>query len=131
MKNSLLSFKINIGLLISSLLTVYSGILLQVKFHMNHTGTLALNEPVIGFGYSEWSAIHKVSIVVFSLFVIIHIYLHWKLYSAIINKRHFAKNRQVLALTIIFMLVVITCFIPWIIDLMGGGNTERMSYNFV
>lgn len=128
MKNPLLSFAVNLGLLFSGLITVFSGILLQIKFHINHIGNGVSNDHVFEIGYYGWSAIHKTSIVVFSLFMILHIYLHWKWYKAIINKRLFAKNKQVLSLSVIFVLVAFTGFIPWIIDLMGGGNTERKAF---
>jgi len=128
MKNPLLSFAVNLWLLFSGLITVFSGILLQIKYHINHIGAGVSNVHVFGIGYNGWSAIHKTSIIVFSLFMILHIYLHWKWYKAIINKRLFVKNKQVLSLTIIFLLVAFTGFIPWIIDLMGGGNTERKTF---
>jgi len=128
MKKPLLSFAVNLALLFSGLITAFSGILLQIKFHINHIGNGVSNDHVFGIGYSEWSAIHKTSIVVFSLFMIFHIYLHWKWYKAIINKRLFAKNKQVLTLTIIFLLVAITGFIPWIIYSTGAGDTEREAF---
>jgi len=128
MKNTSLKFKINLGLLITGFITVFSGIFLQVKFHIHHKVGLDANGPGIGPGYYEWSAMHKIFVVVFSLFIIRHIYLHWKWYKAVIIKRLFAKNRQVLTLTIIFFFVASTGFIPWIIDLIGGDETFRKAF---
>lgn len=118
-------FATNLGLLISGFLTVFSGLLIQVEYHMGNHGNIDINKLVLGVSYYEWSDIHKLTIVILSLLVIFHIYLHWKWFKIVISKKLLAKNKQVLTLSIIFIVVAITGFIPWIIDLMKGDVMLR------
>jgi hypothetical protein len=57
--------------------------------------------------------------------MIFHIVQHWKWYKIVVKKRLFAKNQQVLLLTLIFLVVAITGFIPWIINLCNGDQILR------
>ena len=119
------SFLINLGLLISGLVTVFSGLLIQVEYHMGHHGNIAINDHVFGISYYGWSDIHKVSIVTISLLMIFHVSMHWKWYKVVIKKKLVAKNIQVLTLSVVFILVAITGFIPWFIGLMNGDVMSR------
>lgn len=118
-------FATNLGLLISGFLTVFSGLLIQVEYHMGNHGNIDINKLVLGISYYGWSNIHKLTIVILSLLVIFHIYLHWKWFKGVISKKLLAKNKQVLTLSFIFIVVAITGFIPWIIDLMKGDVMLR------
>lgn len=122
LKSPFFSLIINIGVLFSSLLTAFSGFLLQVEYHLGNHGTTASKNHVFGIGYHDWSNIHKFSIVTLSLLMIFHTYLHWKWYRIVIKKRLIAKNKQVLTLSGIFLLVAMTGFIPWIIDFLDGSK---------
>ena len=125
MKSQSLKLNINLGLLLSGLSSMFSGILIQVEYHFgNHFG-MTVNKTVFGLSYSGWSTIHKISIVVFSLFVIYHVYQHLKWYKTIIAKRLFAKNQQVLIFSILFVMVAITGLIPWFTDLLNGDEMQR------
>ena len=122
------SFIINIGLLISGLLTAFSGLLIQVEYHMGNHGNIVLNDQVFGINYYGWSGIHKISIVMLSLLMIYHISLHWKWYKVVIKKKLVAKNIQVLTLSVVFILVAITGLIPWFIHLINGDTTLRKAF---
>jgi hypothetical protein len=122
------SFINNFGLLISGLFTVFSGLLIQVEYHMGNHGTFEMNDHVMGISYYEWSDIHKISIIIFSLLMIFHVSLHWKWYKVVIRKRLVAKNRQVFTLSVILILVAVTGLIPWIIDLMEGDGMLRKDF---
>jgi hypothetical protein len=128
-----ISFIINLellisGLLISGLLTVFSGLLIQVEYHIGNHGNIATNDYVFGISYYGWSDIHKISIVIFSLLIFSHIFLHRKWYKVVIKKKHVAKNIQVFTLSIIFILVAITGLIPWFFDLMNGDVMLRKAF---
>jgi hypothetical protein len=122
------SFIINLGLFISGLLAVFSGLLIQVEYHMGNHGNIAINDHVFGISYYGWSDIHKISIVILSLLVIFHISLHWKWYKVVIKNRFVAKNMQVLTLSVVFILVAITGLIPWFIALLNGDVMLRKAF---
>ncbi len=128
MKNPFFRLTINLGLFLLGLLTVFSGLLLQVEYHLGKNGNIAINDNVFGVSYYGWSNIHKLSIVILSLLMIFHIYLHWKWYSVVIKKRLVSKNKQVLTLSVIFILVAITGFIPWIINWLEGSKMIRIVF---
>ncbi len=135
-------FIINNMLLLAVLITVISGLVLQIGFHMGshhsenlsfHSESMAYeqvreidpNKDVWGFTYSDWSTIHKTIIVVFSVLMIYHFYIHWKWYKGVIAKQIIRKNQQVIILTLLFLIVAITGIVPWIIDLSGGTVDSR------
>jgi hypothetical protein len=141
-------FIINNLLLLSGIVTTLSGLVLQLVFHMDESGydhdsvhsinsrsmsyeqirEIDQNKIVWGFNYSGWSAIHKVFIVVFSLLMIYHIYVHWKWYKGVFAKHLIKKNIQVITLSVLFMLVAITGLVPWFIDISGGTNVLRLIF---
>lgn len=144
-QRTLNNFVINNLLLVAGLIMTFSGLILQMGFHMgSHPGhghheqvhsvayeemrAIDSNKIVAGFNYSDWSAIHKMTVVVFSLLITWHIYSHWKWYLGIISKHLMGKNTQVMILSAIFLLVAVTGFIPWGIDLLGGPVESRMFY---
>lgn len=118
-------FIINLGLIIAGFSTIFSGMLIQIKFHMGNHGNIDINDCVAGINYSGWSLVHKISIVALSLLVICHVYLYWKWYKAVITKRLFSKNQQVLILSVLFIIVAATGLTPWIIDLLNGDQIHR------
>ncbi|MFH1049419.1 MAG: DUF4405 domain-containing protein [bacterium] len=122
------SFIINTGLFISGLVSVFSGLLIQVKYHMGNHGKITVNDQLFGISYPSWSAIHKISIVILSLLIIVHISRHWKWYKLVIKKMLIAKNLKVLILSVIFILVAVTGLIPWFIDLMNGDEVQRKAF---
>lgn len=119
---------VNLGLLISVIFTIFSGLLIQIEYHMgNHTHKL-IDKSVIGLDYSDWSSFHKFAIVMLTVFVAIHFSLHWKWYKTVFTKRLLNKNRQVITLSIIFLFVAVTGFVPWIIDLADGNDLNRKAF---
>jgi hypothetical protein len=128
MKRQALSFAINLGLLFLGFIMAFSGLLIQIKYHMGHHGGIDINNSVLGISYYDWSDIHKISIIFISIFMIFHFVLHWKWYKTIIKKNLITKNIQVITLTIVFILVAITGYIPWLIKLMGGEEITRKTF---
>ena len=118
-------FIINFCLLIFGIATVFSGMLIQVNYHMGNHGNIVINDFVFGINYPGWSVIHKISIVILSLLIICHVYLHWKWYKVVITKKLISKNQQVLILSLLFVVVAITGLIPWLIDSLNGDEMQR------
>lgn len=118
-------FIINSGLLVFGIATVFSGMLIQVNYHIGNHGIIAINGFVFGINYYGWSAIHKISIVALSLLMICHFYLHRKWYKIVITKKLVLKNQQVLVLSFLFIAVAITGFTPWFMDLLNGDGIRR------
>jgi ferredoxin len=141
------NFLINNLLLFCGLLMIFSGMTLQIGFHMDgperqqivakemQTQSISYELRVIdtskivcGFNYSAWSAIHKFVVVFFSLLMIYHTYVHWKWYKGVITKHLIGKNKQITILSALFLLVAVTGFIPWFIDLSGSTSIIRMFF---
>jgi hypothetical protein len=125
-KNPIVNFLINLGLLLFGSAMVFSGLLLQLSYHMGHHGEIDTNNLVLGLNYFNWSDIHLISIFLVSIGMIFHIILHWKWYKTILQKKKLVvKNQQAIILTIIFILVAITGYISWFIKLRGGSDLNR------
>jgi len=137
-------FLVNNLLLLSGIVMAISGLVLQIGFHIgssgprhsggrhSHTETIEQVQRIIpdntvwGIDYSTWSTIHKVAIVLFSLLMLYHLVNHWKWYKAILKNHLLHKNRQVMILSFLFILVALTGFIPWFIDLAGSKSIMRL-----
>jgi 2-oxoglutarate ferredoxin oxidoreductase subunit delta len=138
-------FLLNNLLLIFGIFMIFSGLSLQIGYHMSgsnkqngsgkseyiqsmtyeQVNEIDTNRTVCGLNYQNWSTIHKFSIVFFSLLMIYHIYVHWKWYKRIISKHLVSKNIQVFTLSVLFILVTCTGLIPWFIQLSGGAVFSR------
>jgi len=121
-------FIVNLGLFVFGIASAFSGMLMQVKYHIGNHGTSAINDFVFGINYHGWSVVHKILIVVLSLLLIYHILQHWKWYKAVITKRLFAKNQQVLIFSLLFVVVAITGITPWFIGLLKGDEIQRKAF---
>ncbi len=124
-KGTFRSFIVNISLLIVGFAMVLSGFIIQFNYHMGHHGDVAAAGQVWGLNYQGWSDFHKMAIVVISLLMVFHISMHWKWYKVVIQKNLIAKNKQTVTLTILFLLAVLTGYIPWLIHLCGGSEFTR------
>jgi hypothetical protein len=130
-------FVINNLLIITALIMTLSGMVLQIKYHMmsseqhhqNQELNAAISDTYVhlrnfdttqkfwNVNYYGWSLLHKISIKSFSIVMIFHFYFHLEWYKGVIRKNMQKKNIQVMILTLLFFLVAITGFIPWIIEL--------------
>jgi len=124
-KNPFHSFISNIGLLITGILAAFSGFLIQFSYHMGQHGKIDFNKLVLDVNYSGWSNIHKIVILFLSVFMFIHIARHWKWYKTITKKNFILKNKQIFILSVVFIFVAITGYIPWMIDLTGNHEIAR------
>jgi hypothetical protein len=125
-KNPTTSFLINLGLLLFGFAMVFSGLLIQIGYHMGHHGEIDTNNLVLGLNYFNWSDIHLISVVLVSIGMVFHIILHWKWYKAVVRKKKSVfKNQQAIIMTTIFILVAVTGYISWFIKLSGGSDLDR------
>lgn len=127
MKATRLALFVTIGLLITGFAMSFSGFLIQFKYHMGHNHVLESFNSVLGLGYYSWTSIHKISVILFSILMTYHILIHLNWYKTIIIKKLFARNRLQITLSIVFILTVVTGYIPWIINLSGGSEIARKS----
>ncbi|MPM05071.1 hypothetical protein SDC9_51355 [bioreactor metagenome] len=128
MENQLYRFNVNVGLIVFGFASAFSGMLIQIKYHIGSHGDVATGDSVLGINYPGWSAVHKFSIVAMTLLAICHIAQHWNWYKSVVAKRLFSKNRQVLVFTVLFVLVAITGLTPWFIDLTDGDEMLRKAF---
>ena len=128
-KNPMFGFLINLGLLLFGSAMVFSGLLLQISYHMGHHGEIDTNHLVLGLNYFNWSDIHLISAGLVSIGMVFHIILHWKWYTTVVQKKKLVvKNQQAILLTIVFVVVAITGYISWVVKLSGGPDLSRKFY---
>lgn len=118
-------FIINIILFIFGITTMFSGVLIQVSYHIGNHRNITMYNSVLGISYQNWSIIHKVSILILSLMVILHVCYHRKWYKVVITKKTNFKSRQILIMSLLFILVAITGLTPWFIDMQAGNEIQR------
>ncbi len=145
-KKYLLRFLVNNLLILTGIVMIISGFVIQLGFHMggadrhlesdSHSQTTNIEQlrevsqdsTVWGIDYSTWSVIHKTAIVLLSLLMIYHFVIHWKWYKAVLAKHLVKKNIQVITLSFLFIMVALTGLIPWFIDLSGSKSTIRLVF---
>jgi hypothetical protein len=125
MKNLRISFLVNLGLIAAACVVAFTGFAIQVGYHMGHQGSIDDSRVVIGMTYSDWSAAHKLAVIVLSILVIVHIVRHWTRYKTMVRKKLYGRNKTTVALTLLFVAVAVTGYIPWLIDLVGGHAAAR------
>jgi len=125
MKKNNVKLFVNLGLLLFGAVMIFSGLVLQIRYHIGNHGSNNVARELLGFNYYEWSDIHKISISIITVLVFLHIVQHWKWYVAICSKKLFRKHTLTLQFTVVFILVAITGFVPWIIALLHGNESIR------
>jgi hypothetical protein len=115
-------------LLPAGIATIFSGFLLQIKYHM---GRLPKTTEVLSADYYDWTVIHKYSSVVFFIILCVHIYLHKEWYISLFKKIPVKRDRTS-RLAFILIITSLFGFIPWgqsiINSLLGhpSAATERI-----
>ena len=142
------SFLVNNLLLFLGLFMIFSGLVLQLGFHIgnhdqNHFAAneanfksmqyeqareIDTNKIVCGFNYPSWSTIHKYVIVCFSLLMIYHLYAHWNWYKGVFTNHKISKHKQVIIFSVLFLLVAFTGLVPWFIDLLESRSILRIEF---
>lgn len=125
MKNKGFQRFINWGLIISGLIMSFSGLLMQIYYHIIYGESGKAHQLVLSLKHSDWSLLHKISAIIFSLLIVYHIYAHKKWFTTVIKKKLIKKNKQLITLSVISILVMLTGYIPWIIMNISGATTLR------
>ncbi|MGL5683813.1 MAG: hypothetical protein ACRDDZ_12290 [Marinifilaceae bacterium] len=108
---------INYELVILGLIVVLSGMIMQLGYHIGNPGVVVREtKTILGLFYSNWQLMHKVAISFFFALCTYHIWSHRNWYVAIISKRLYRRNIQLVLFSVIFIFSVVTGFLPWIID---------------
>jgi phosphoglycerol transferase MdoB-like AlkP superfamily enzyme len=55
-----------------------------------------------------------------------HTYFHWRGYEGVVTRHFIGRNREVIILSVLFLLVAFAGLVPWFIDLSGGTSISRM-----
>jgi hypothetical protein len=127
-KRQVISCITNLGLLPASAAMAWSGLVIQLNYHMGHHGAINKASLVLGMTHAGWSDIHLTAIAIVSFLAVIHIILHWKWYKTIVLKKLFAKNHLIITLTAIFIAVAITGYTPLFVKWSGGSEVIRKSF---
>lgn len=122
------SYITNLGLLFSTPVMAFSGLLIQIRYHMGNHGCIDTSTNALGLNYHAWSNLHKYASIIFLIFMISHFALHWQWYKAVLSKGMLSKHKEVAGLTIIFILVALTGLIPWIIHISQGDEFLRKAF---
>jgi hypothetical protein len=102
-----------------------SGLVILTKYHMGHEGLIITTDSFFTLDYFNWTLLHKVTVIAFFALTLLHIVLHWKWYKNTIRKKLFKKNLQVYTLSVLFILVAISGFVPWLIQICEGSENSR------
>lgn len=139
-RKTLVTFLTNNLLIVSGLMMVFSGLIMQVGFHMGgHTENIQgatyaesraidPDRVVCGLTYNGWSHTHKGFIVIVTLLLLYHLYTHWNWYMGVFKKGLIRKNWLTLTLCLLFLIVAVTGVVPWIIDSFGGSTAVRTGF---
>jgi hypothetical protein len=124
-RNAFFKFVLNISLVIAALAMVFSGFMIQFNYHMGHHGQIAAMEEVLGLDYYQWSGLHKISIILISTLVIIHLFWHYQWFKTMITKKRLARNRQVILFLLIFLFTAFTGYAAWVYAQFADGEFQR------
>ena len=115
----------DILLLPSGFFTLFSGFLLQIKYHM---GRLPKTTEVLSADYYDWATIHKYSSVAFFIIICVHIYLHKEWYISLFRKIPVKRDRSS-RVALILIVTALFGFIPWGQSIINSllGHTSPVS----
>lgn len=122
-KKNIISLMTNLGLLLFGFLMAFSGFLIQIRYHMGHNHEM--HNSTLDNDFCFWADTHKISSMFFSFLVIYHFIIHLKWYKTVFIKKTAGKNKLQLLLVFVFILVAISGYIPWILDLTGRSELIR------
>ncbi len=114
-------------LIVLSMIVTITGFELLINFHPLR---LYKNSIVWGFSYYNWVMVHEISAALFVMFAIIHLYLHFGWYKSFL-KCNVVNNKLTLMVTVLFILTLLTSFIPFIIKTLfriKGGFPEFIRF---
>ena len=124
MRKKVVNYYVDVVILILFVGLAYTGMLLQIVYHMKEHSSDFL---VMGLNRSGWLAIHKILSVMNSLGIGLHIILHLDWFKAVIKKRLFLKRsfkkKMSFYLFIVYSITTVVGFVSWFF------NNSLMGYN--
>jgi len=121
-------FKLNLCLLIIGIVLTGSGFLLQFNYHMGHHGYIITSDKVLGLHYYCWSMFHKISSVIFSIIVLMHLYVNYNWIKGVVTKHLTNKHKQVFIFSILFIISAVTGFAAWCFSTIEADELSRKTY---
>lgn len=120
--------KIDVALAITGLYFSLTGILIQMKYHMHGRSKDSL---MLGMNYPVWNTLHVLSSLLGILLISIHVYQHRKWYLSIFKNKKIPKQKPTLIISIIFILMVFTGFIPLTLRLIDPAKFAELRFMFI
>lgn len=129
MKNSVRNL-----LLLTGTATAITGFILQLGFHIgrperfqgHRLQSIIPHETIWGLAQSDWSTIHKVTILLFLALTTYHVIKHATWYRNVLSRKPVRDKRQTRALSVLFVLVALTGLTPWWLDFFGYSKDMRL-----
>lgn len=113
------------GLLTTGLVSLLSGFLIQICYHMTHATSPGAGRTVWGWDYPTWALLHQVSSAAWLAFTVWHLYLRRKPLLALIGRTR-AWRRCSTLLFATFAFAAATALSAWAAaELVGHQLTER------
>ena len=105
---------LNYSMFISGLITVISGIMLQIGYHIgNPSLSIKQTKQLWHLHYNSWQNIHIIAALLFLILCGVHIFIHKKIYKIIFQRGLYKRNWQVIILSFLFIISVLTALSPW------------------
>jgi hypothetical protein len=116
---------LNLGLLGTGLVSMVSGFLIQLTYHMHHGVDVRATRMVWGLGYPDWAVVHQASSALMLVIAVWHLWLNRRPLFALL-KHAGQGRRQARTLFVLFTLAVVTALVAWIAGkLFDGYSVER------
>lgn len=109
------NFYVNLAALALFMVTIATGMVLQLQYHMHHLPDGAL---VLGLGRHGWLTLHKISAVTSLACILHHCAHHWRLIVTVTKKKLYLKKMSAgivsYYLFLVFVPTALTAMASWI-----------------
>lgn len=110
-----INFYVNLTALAPFLITAFTGIIIQLYYHMHH---LPNATPVLGLGRYAWVILHKASAVVSLACIVHHCAHHWSFIVTVTKKKLYRKKFSSAMVSyylfVLFVPTALTALVSWI-----------------
>ncbi len=108
------NFYVNLAALVPFLVTIATGMVLQLQYHMHHLPDCS---PVLGLGRHGWLTLHKISAVTSLACILHHCAHHWKFIVTVTKKKLYRKKMSSAVVSyylfVIFVPTALTAILSW------------------
>ena len=109
------NFYVNLAALAPFMITIATGMVIQIQYHMHHLPDTAL---VLGLGRHGWLTLHKVSAVISLACILHHCAHHWRLIVTVTKKKLYLKKMSAgiisYYLFLVFVPTALTAIASWL-----------------